>query len=78
MANGILNQPNKSLEITLRDYLDGLEDFTLQMAYASTGAQFKILPVDDSATGVAETNIAELTLVDTAAPEPAAHLKRQA
>ncbi|MCF6338240.1 MAG: hypothetical protein L3J84_09875 [Gammaproteobacteria bacterium] len=51
MANDTLpdNPPDKSLEITLRDCLDGLEDFTLQMAYATTHAQFEILSIDDLA-----------------------------
>lgn len=48
MANGILDQLNKSLELTLREGLAGLEDFTLQMAYASAGEQFEILSIDDS------------------------------
>ncbi len=41
------NPLGKSLEITLRDCLDGLEDFTLQMAYATTHAQFEILSIGD-------------------------------
>ncbi len=49
MANDTLpdNPSGKSLEITLRDCLDGLEDFTLQMAYATTHAQFEILAIGD-------------------------------
>ena len=78
MANGIPNQLNKSLEISLRDGLDGLEDFTLQMAYASTGAQFEILPVNELATGVAETNVTKLTLASATAPEPVIQQKRHA
>ena len=42
MSNGYLNKHNHSLEITLRDSLDGLEDFTLMMAYASTRSSFEI------------------------------------
>jgi len=46
MANSIpFNQPDKSLEITLQDGLDGLEDFTLQMACSATGEQFDILSI---------------------------------
>ncbi len=50
MANGTLpdNPLSKSLEITLRDCLDGLEDFTLQMAYATTHAPFEILSISDA------------------------------
>ena len=48
MANGILKQLNRSLELTLRDSLDGLEEFTLMMAYASPGESFEILSIDRS------------------------------
>jgi len=50
MANDTLpdNPLSKSLEITLRDCLDGLEDFTLQMAYAATSTQFEILSIGDT------------------------------
>jgi hypothetical protein len=79
MANGILTQLNKSLELTLRDGLDGLEDFTLQMAYASTGAQFEILPVDDSAKNpmMAEGS-SKLRIVNTSVAAPATRQKRRA
>lgn len=46
MANGILKHLNQSLEPALRDSLDNLEEFTLMMAYASTGEQFDILSVE--------------------------------
>ncbi len=50
MANDTLpdNPLSKSLEITLRDCLDSLEDFTLQMAYATPHAQFEILSISDA------------------------------
>ena len=66
MANGILKQLNQSLEINVRDSLDGLEDFTLQMAYTGSGAQFDILSID-SAPGSENSSPAKpvtLTLVD--------------
>ena len=44
--NNPLDLPDKSLEITLQDSLDGLEDFTLQMAYATTGVQFEIISIE--------------------------------
>ncbi len=46
-----LNLPDKSLEITLQDSLDGLEDFTLQMAYATTGLQFEIIAIGNATDG---------------------------
>ena len=71
MSNGILNKPNQSLEITLRDSLDGLEDFTLMMAYASTRSEFEIptikypqsLPAAPDAQRPQQS--ARLTVVDT-------------
>lgn len=66
MANGILKQLNQSLEINVRDSLDGLEDFTLQMAYTGSGAQFEILSVNQ-ATDCKKDSPAKpvtLTLVD--------------
>lgn len=72
MSNGILNKPNQSLEITLRDSLDGLEDFTLMMAYASTRSAFEIptikYPQNQAADGAAQRPqpSTRLTVVDTA------------
>jgi hypothetical protein len=67
MANGILTQLNQSLEITVQDGLDGLADFTLQLAYARTGAQFKILSDNPPLPSEINSpkNLATLTLVDT-------------
>ncbi|MBL1278139.1 MAG: hypothetical protein COB30_018845 [Ectothiorhodospiraceae bacterium] len=45
MANGITNKLNRSLELTLRDSLDGLEEFTLMMASASLPPQFETLTI---------------------------------
>ncbi|NOX92617.1 MAG: hypothetical protein GXP18_09275 [Gammaproteobacteria bacterium] len=66
MANDTsFHQPDKLLEIILQDNLDGLEDFTLQMAYVTTGVQFEILSIGDAANN--ENNLpvkpAPLTLV---------------
>jgi len=44
MANGILNRLNQSLEITLRDGLDGLQEFALMMAATSLRPHYEILP----------------------------------
>jgi hypothetical protein len=68
MANGNLKRLNQSLEITVQDSLDGLEDFTLQMAYATTDAQFEILSIDSVAHTIKSspaTPVA-LTLIDNA------------
>jgi hypothetical protein len=46
MANGILKNLNRSLEITLRDNLDGLTEFALMMASTSVRPQYEILPVE--------------------------------
>jgi len=70
MANGIpFNQPDKSLEITLQDSLDGLEDFTLQMACSATGAQFEILSIDNATDSENNLSVkpAPLTLATTSA-----------
>lgn len=68
MANGILKQLNQSLEITVRDSLDGLEDFTLQMAYATTGEHFEILSIEGttSSENNSPAKPVALTLVDKA------------
>ena len=68
MANGILKRLNQSLEITVQDSLDGLEDFTLQMAYATTGAQFEILSIDSIAGSInsSPATPVALTLIDNA------------
>lgn len=71
MSNGILNKLNQSLEITLRDSLDGLEDFTLMMAYASTRSSFEnpaiIYPPSQSMAPDEQRpqQSAQLTMVDT-------------
>jgi len=46
-TNTHLNLPDKLLEIALQNGLNSLEDFTLQMAYATTSAdtQFEILSI---------------------------------
>ncbi len=74
MAKGILKQLNQSLEITVRDSLDGLEDFTLQVAYAASGAQFEILSIDiaPSSEKHSPAKPAALTLVDTPAADASA------
>jgi len=64
MANGILNQLNKSLEITMRDGLYALEDFTLQMAYANPCAQLEILSIDDAATNPTPLKRVDTPVVD--------------
>jgi len=49
--NTHINLPDKSLEITLQNSLDGLEDFILQVAYATTApanTQFEILSIGDT------------------------------
>lgn len=76
MANGMLNQLNKSLEVTLRDGLYALEDFTLQMAYAGSCAQFEILSIDDSATKPVSLKLADNSIVDITPQQPIQH-KRQ-
>jgi hypothetical protein len=76
--NGILSQLNKALELTLRDSLDGLEDFTLQMAYAYAGAQFEILPVDDSTKNNMMTDSSKLQIVNTTVTAPAILSKKRA
>ena len=45
MANDINNKLNRSLELTLRDSLDGLEDFTLMMASTSLAPRYEILAI---------------------------------
>ncbi len=69
MANNTFlnNLPGKLLEITLQDSLDGLEDFTLQIAYAATSTQFEILFIGDTTDSKNNlpTKPTPLTLVNT-------------
>ncbi len=71
MANGILKQLNSSLETTLRDSLDGLEDFTLQMAYASASMTFEILSTETISGAKVESRVkpVSLKLVDRDTPQ---------
>lgn len=66
MANGILKQLNQSLEITVQDGLDGLADFTLQLAYASNGGQFEILSIGNANTKPPSLKLVESATEDTA------------
>lgn len=65
MANGILKTLNRSLEISLRDNLDGLKEFTLMMASRSVRPPFEILPAEPrpSATDPVSSNAPPLTLL---------------
>jgi hypothetical protein len=67
MANGILKNLNRSLEITLRDNLDGLTEFALMMASASVRPEYEILSVErkHSAPPNPQPATPELNLVDT-------------
>jgi hypothetical protein len=67
MTDGILKNLNRSLEITLRDNLDGLTEFALMMASASVRPQFEILPVERKHNAPSNPQPATpvLSLVDT-------------
>lgn len=83
MANGILENLNRSLEINLRDNLDGLKEFTLMMASTSVRPQFETLPVElkpDTALSSTPSS-PPVTLLDTQTTEtfPLLHqLKKRA
>lgn len=67
MANGILKNLNRSLEINLRDNFDGLTEFTLMMAATSLRPQFEILPAEhkpDTAVNL-QPSAPSLTLLNT-------------
>lgn len=65
MANGILKQLNQSLEITVQDGLDGLADFTLQLAYAASGAHFEILSIDEATKTSPSLRLVDAPIVDS-------------
>lgn len=65
MANGILKNLNRSLELTLSDNLDGLKEFTLMMAAASVRPQHEILPAEHVTPTNPECSSAPLRLIDT-------------
>ena len=80
MANGILKNLNQSLEITLRDNLDGLKEFTLAMAAASLRPQFELLPVENkpnAATKPQATTAPKLSLLDTQINEALPRIRTQ-
>lgn len=82
MANGILKNLNQSLEVTLRDNLDGRTEFTLMMAAASLRPQFEVLPVENLTPPKSQPALSALTLVDSqmaeALPKPPIQLKKRA
>jgi len=78
MANGILENLNRSLEITLRDNLDGLKEFTLMMASASVRPQFEKLPVERKINAPSQAQSSPpLTLIDTQSAETVASMHDQ-
>lgn len=58
MANGILKTLNRSLEISLRDNLDGLKEFTLMMASRSVRPPFEIIPAEPRHNATSATSSA--------------------
>ena len=81
MANGILKNLNRSLEITLRDNLDGLQEFTLMMAATSIRPQFETLPVERKPDTIVNTkpSAPPLTLLDTPTTKslPGTHIQQK-
>jgi len=77
MANGILKNLNRSLEITLRDNLDGLKEFTLMMAATSVRPQYEVVPVKHSTPLKPERSSPPLALLDTTIDDEHAELFRQ-
>ncbi|MDT8384895.1 MAG: hypothetical protein RRB22_10795 [Gammaproteobacteria bacterium] len=64
MANGILKTLNRSLEISLRDNLDGLREFTLMMASRSVRPPFEVLPAEPGHSASAPPAAPPLTLLE--------------
>lgn len=77
MANGILKNLNRSLEITLRDNLDGLKEFTLMMASASVRPQYEVVTVEHTTPVKPECSSPSLTLLDTTIDDEYSALFRQ-
>lgn len=78
MANGILENLNRSLEITLRDNLDGLKEFTLMMAATSVRPQFEKLPAERKIDAPSHVQSSPpLSLIDTPSTETDAGMPDQ-
>ena len=78
MANGILENLNRSLEITLRDNLDGLKEFILMMASTSVRPQFEKLPAERKIDAPSQAQSSPpLSLVDTQPTETIASMPDQ-